>query len=39
MYTIMDVEVMKGQLVIFAESGDGEEIVIRPRNFKNYERI
>jgi hypothetical protein len=30
---------MKGQPVIFAESGDGEEIVIRPRNFKNYERI
>jgi hypothetical protein len=39
LYTVKDVEVKNGSPVVFAEAGDGAEIVIRANNFKNYERI
>jgi hypothetical protein len=39
MYTVKDVEIRNGSPIVFAEAGDGAEILIRPNNFKNYERI
>lgn len=39
MYTVKDVEIKNGLPVVFAEAGDGAEIVIRSDKFKQYERI
>jgi hypothetical protein len=39
LYTVKDVEIKDGSPVVFAEAGDGAEIVIRADKFKNYERI
>ena len=39
MYTVKDVEVRDGKPIVFAEAGDGAEIVIRADKFKQYERI
>lgn len=39
MYTVKDVEIRNGKPIVFAEAGDGAEIVIRAEKFKEYERI
>jgi len=38
-YTVKDVEIKGGKPVVFAEAGDGAEILIRAEKFKDYERI
>lgn len=38
-YTVDDVKIRKGKVVIIAHSGDGNEIVLTHKDFKHYEGL